>query len=256
MFDFKCAVQVQLDNLWLKPEDMARGLDVRVSSVRNWLDPDAENMPPKEAFDWLYDQSEMLGDLTMERLNQVYEAHAKFGQYILRWYRLEDMNEDEPVGLQNLATKLVVDQLKDKGIECSIVFACRDDEWIEQNLDCIPEIDPKAAFASKMESLGVPPFEIALALGITPRSVKDWKKPSHTKVMPIDDAWDFLDEYAVALDGRTEQLLEQRPNPMPYHPLMRLGKLTQQDRIDNKAALLASKKIMDEENTIVDFAYI
>ena len=30
MFDFKCSMQSQLDNLWLKPEDLARGLDIRV----------------------------------------------------------------------------------------------------------------------------------------------------------------------------------------------------------------------------------
>ena len=171
MFDFKCMAQVQLDNLWLKPEDLARGLDVRVPSVRNWLDPEFDNLPPKDAFDWIDEQAERLNDLTMKRLNEIHEAYTKFGHYILRWYQEDDLPEDEPVGLHNLATCALVDQFTAKNSECSIVFACRDDEWIKQNLDCTPEVDPKAAFAAAMGSLGVPPFEIASALGITLRSV-------------------------------------------------------------------------------------
>ena len=65
MFDFKCSMQAQLDNLWLKPEDLARGIDVRVSSVRKWLDPELDCVPVKDAFDWVYDQTEKLGNLTV-----------------------------------------------------------------------------------------------------------------------------------------------------------------------------------------------
>lgn len=74
MFDFKCSMQAQLDNLWLKPEDLARGINVRVSSVRKWLDPELDCVPVKDAFDWVYDQTEKLGNLTMRCLNEANES--------------------------------------------------------------------------------------------------------------------------------------------------------------------------------------
>ena len=149
MFDFKCSMQAQLDNLWLKPEDLARGLDIRVSSVRKWLDPELDCVPVKAAFDWVYNQTEKLGDLTMQCLNEANGSHGKFGQYILPWYRDDDLPDTEPVGLYNLASRLVADQLEEKDIEYSFVYACRDDEWIELNLDSFPDIDPKAEFAAQ-----------------------------------------------------------------------------------------------------------
>ena len=131
MLDPKCSMQAQLDNLWLKPEDLARGLDIRVSSVRKWLDPELDCVPVKDAFDWVYGQTEKLGDLTMQCLNEANGSYEKFGQYILPWYRDEDLPETEPVGLYNLAIRLVADQLDAKDLEYSFVYACRDDEWIE-----------------------------------------------------------------------------------------------------------------------------
>ena len=105
MFDFKCSMQSQLDNLWLKPEDLARGLDIRVSSVRKWLDPELDCVPVKDAFDWVYGQTEKLGELTMQCLNDANGSHEKFGRHIIRWYRDEDLPDTEPVGLYNLASR-------------------------------------------------------------------------------------------------------------------------------------------------------
>ena len=255
MLDFKCSMQSQLDSLWLKPEDLARGLDIRVSSVRKWLDPELECVPVKDAFDWVYDQTEKLGDLTMLRLNQANDAHDKFGEYIIRWYRLDDLPETEPLGLQNLASHLVSEQLKVQGIEVSFVYACRDDEWIEQHLDDFPDIDPKAVFAAATDALGVTTSDIARALTVTARSVKDWKNPRNETMLPIDDAWDFLDEYRKALGDRTARLLEQRPSPLPYHPASRQSTLTQQQRIDNRAALIAAKQLMDGGKSVVGFVF-
>lgn len=141
MFDLKCSMQAQLDNLWLKPEDLAGGLGIRVSSVRKWLDPELDCMPVKDAFDWISDQIEKLGDLTLQCLNDANDSYEKFGQHIVRWYRDEDLPDTEPGGLYNLASRLAADQLAAKGIECSTVYASRDGEWIEQNLD-FPPISP------------------------------------------------------------------------------------------------------------------
>lgn len=153
MLDPKCSMQAQLDSLWLKPEDLARGLDIRVSSVRKWLDPELDCIPVKDAFDWILDQNEKLGDLTMQCLNDVNDSYEKFGQYIVRWYRDEDLPDTEPRGLCNLASHLVADQLAAKGIECSIVYASRDDGWIGRNLGSFPDIDPKAAFYMQFATL-------------------------------------------------------------------------------------------------------
>lgn len=256
MFDFKCSMQSQLDNLWLKPEDLARGLDIRVSSVRKWLDPELDCVPVKDAFDWVYGQTEKLGELTMQCLNDANGSHEKFGRHIIRWYRDEDLPDTEPVGLYNLASRLVADQLYAKDIEYSFVYACRDDEWIEGHLDDFPDIDPKAEFTAQADILGVPTSDIAAALGITGRSVKDWKNPKRERMLPVDDAWDFLDDCADEIEARTSELLASKPNPMPYHPMTRLGSLPKQDRIDNLAALAASKQIMSDGKTVVDFAYV
>lgn len=255
MFDFKCSMQTQLDSLWLKPEDLARGLDIRVSSVRKWLDPEFDCVPVKDAFDWVYDQTEKLGDLTMQCLNDASGSYEKFGRHIIRWYRDEDLPETEPVGLYNLASSLVADQLNAKDLEYSFVYACRDDEWIEEHLDDFPDIDPKAEFTAQADIVGVPTSDIATALGITGRSVKDWKNPKNETMLPIDDAWEFLDVYAEALEGRTARLLEQKPSPLPYHPTSRQGVLTQQERIDNRAALAAAKQLMSGGKAVVDFAF-
>jgi len=256
MFDFKCSMQSQLDNLWLKPEDLARGLDIRVSSVRKWLDPELDCVPVKEAFDWVYAQTEKLSDLTMQCLNEANGSHGKFGQYILPWYRDDDLPDTEPVGLHNLASSLVADQLDAKDMEYSFVYACRDDEWIERHLDDFPDIDPKAEFTAQADILGVPTSEIAMALGITGRSVKDWKNPKRDIMLPVDDAWDFLDDFAEKLESRTSELLESKPDPMPYYPMTRQGTLTLRERIDNQAALAASKQIMGDGESVVDFAYV
>ena len=256
MFDFKCSMQSQLDSLWLKPEDLARGLDIRVSSVRKWLDPELDCVPVKDAFDWVFDQTEKLGDLTMQRLSQANDAHDKFNEYIIRWYRADDLPEDEPLGLQNLASHLVAEQLKAQGTQCQIVYACRNDDWIAQHLDDFPDIDPKAVFAAKTDALGVTTSDIARALNITARSIKDWKNPKQELMLPVDDAWAFLDEYRKALEGRTARLLEQKPNPLPYHPQNRQGVLTQQQRIDNRAALTTAKQLMNSSGTVVGFMFV
>lgn len=256
MFDFKCSMQAQLDNLWLKPEDLARGLDIRVSSVRKWLDPELDCVPVKDAFDWVYGQTEKLGDLTMQCLNEANGSHEKFGRYIIPWYRDEDLPETEPAGLYNLASSLVAELLDAKDVEYSFVYACRDDEWIEGHLDDFPDIDPKAEFTAQADILGVPTSDIATALGITGRSVKDWKNPKRERMLPVDDAWDFLEDCADEIETRTSELLASKPDPMPYHPMTRLGSLPKQDRIDNLAALAASKRIMSDGKTVVDFAYV
>lgn len=255
MLDFKCAMQTQLDSLWLTPEDLAQGLGIRVSSVHRWLDPELDCVPVKDAFDWVFDQTEKLGDLTMQRLNEANEAHEKFGQYILPWYRGEDLPDTESVGLYNLASRLVADQLEAKDIECSFVYACRDDAWIDRHLDDFPDIDPKAVFAAATDALGVTTSDIARALNVTSRSVKDWKNPKNEAMLPIDDAWEFLDEYRKALEGRTAWLLEQKPNPLPYHPQNRQGTLTQQERIDNRAAIAVAKNLIDDGKSFIDFSY-
>lgn len=256
MFDFKCSMQAQLDNLWLKPEDLARGLDIRVSSVRKWLDPELDFLPVKDAFDWVCGQTEKLGDLTAQCLNEANGSHGKLGRYILPWYRDEDLPETEPVGLYNLASSLVADRLDAKDLEYSFVYACREDEWIELNLDSFPDIDPKAEFTARADILGATTSDIATALGITNRSVKDWKNPKRERMLPVDDAWDFLDDWGDEVDARISELLASKPDPMPYHPMTRLGSLPKQDRIDNLAALAASKQIMGDGKTVVDFAYV
>ena len=256
MLDFKCAMQTQLDSLWLKPEDLARGLDIRISSVHKWLDPETDCLPVKDAFDWVYAQTEKLGELTKEHLNQANDAHDKFGEYIISWYRVDDLSETEPLGLHNLASSLVDEQLKAQGTHCQIVYACRDDDWIAQHLDDFPDIDPKAVFAAATDALGVTTSDIARALNVTARSVNDWKNPRNETMLPIDDAWDFLDEYATALKDRTARLLEQNPNPLPYHPASRQGTLTQQQRIDNRAAIAAAKQIMSDGRNVIEFSFV
>lgn len=255
MFDFKCSMQTQLDSLWLKPEDLARGLSIHVSSVRKWLDPEFDCVPVKDAFDWVYAQTEKLAELTKFRLTQANNAHDKFGEYIIRWHRVDDLPEDAPLGLQNLASHLVCEQLKAKGIESSLVYACRDDDWIDRHLDDFPDIDPKAVFAAATDAMGVTTSDIARALNVTARSIKDCKNPKQELMLPIDDAWEFLDVYAEALEGRTARLLEQKPSPLPYHPTSRKGVLTQQERIDNRAALAAAKQLMSGGGAVVDFAF-
>lgn len=255
MFDFKCSMQTQLDSLWLKPEDLARGLGIQVSSVHKWLDPELDCVPVKDAFDWVYAQTEKLGELTKFRLTQANNAHDKFGEYIIRWHRVDDLPEDEPLGLQNLASHLVSEQLKAQGIDAPLVYACRDDAWIEQHLDDFPDIDPKAVFAAKTDALGATTSDIARALNVTARSVKDWKNPKNETMLPIGDAWEFLDVYTEALEGRTARLLEQKPSPLPYHPTSRQGVLDQQERIDNRAALAAAKQLMSGGGAVVDFAF-
>lgn len=255
MLDFKCSLQTQLDSLWLKPEDLARGLDVRVSSVRKWLDPDLDCVPVKDAFDWVFSQTEKLGDLTMQRLGEANDAHDKFNEHIVRWYRSDDLPEDESLGLQNLASHLVCEQLNAQGAQCQIVYACRDDAWIDRHLDDFPDIDPKAVFAAATDALGVTTSDIARALNVTSRSVKDWKNPKNETMLPIDDAWEFLDEYRKALEGRTAWLLEQKPNPLPYHQQNRQGTLTHQERIDNRAAIAVAKNLIDDGKSFVGFSY-
>lgn len=256
MLDFKCAMQTQLDNLWLTPEDLAQGLGIRVSSVHRWLDPELDCVPVKDAFDWVFDQTEKLGDLTMQRLGEANDAHDKFGEYIVRWHRADDLPENEPLGLHNLASHLVAEQLKAQDIEASVVYSCRNDAWIEQHLDDFPDIDPKAVFAAMTDALGVTASDIARALNVTARSIKDWKNPKQELMLPIDDAWKFLDVYAEALEGRTARLLEQKPSPLPYHPTSRQGVLTQQERIDNRAVLIAAKHLTDDGKPFVGFAFV
>lgn len=256
MFDFKCSMQTQLDSLWLKPEDLARGLGIQVSSVHKWLDPETDYLPVQDAFNWVSDQTEKLGDLTIQRLAEANDAHDKFNEHIVRYYRKDDLPEDEPLGLQNLANHLISEQLKVQGIEAPFVYACRDDVWINQHLDDFPDIDPKAVFAAKTDALGVTTSDIARVLNITARSVKDWKNPKNETMLPIDDAWEFLDVYAETLEGRTAWLLEQKPSPLPYHSTSRQGVLTQQERIDNRAALAAAKQLMSSSGTVAGFMFV
>lgn len=112
-------------------------------------------MPVKDAFDWIYDQNEKLGGLTMQCLNDVDESYGKFGQHIVRWYRDEDLPDAEPRGLCNLVSHLVADQLAAKGIECSVVYASRDDEWIGRNLDFSPISTPRPHFICSLRHYAI-----------------------------------------------------------------------------------------------------
>ena len=256
MLDLKCEMQVQLDRLWIKPEDMAHALGIRVSSVRSWLDPASDSVPLKFAFDWLAMQTEKLNELSDERDSALSETYSRFGRHILRWYRAADLPESEPVGLHNLATRLAIDRCDAEDIDVAIVYACRDDVWIARNIDSYPDVDLKAEFAADAESLGVTPTEIANALDITPASVKYWKNPKRVDMLPVDEVWGYLDTYADALENRIAQLIEQTPNPMPYHPMTRKGSLTQRQRIDNRAALAAASRLEKTKGIKVGFAYI
>lgn len=227
-----------------------------MSSVRKWLDPEIDCLPVKDAFDWVSDQAESLDHLTMQFLDEADEAYKKFGRHILRWYRDGDLPGTEPMGLYNLASHLAADQLEAKDIECAFVYARRDDEWIEQHLGDFPDLDLKAEFSAWAEILGVPTSDIAAGLGITGRSVKDWRNPKRETMLPVEEAWDFLEDYADTIELRTAELVESKPDPMPYHPMTRLGTLTEQQRIDNLAALAASKQLVADGQTAVNFAYI
>lgn len=256
MMDLKCALQVELDSLWIKPEDMARGLGIRVSNVRNWLDPTSERLPQKFAFDWLAAQSEKLVSLTDERMNDLHDSYSTFGRHFIRWYREADLPDTEPVGLHNLASRRVADRARHDGIDIEFVYACRSHQWITDNIDPDTVIDTKAEFAARTESLGVTPTEIAYALGITAASVKYWKNPKREDMLPIDESWSFLDEYSSTLDEKIALLVQKHPNPMPYHPLTRKGSLTQKEQIENHAARAAAEQIEFANGTSVEFVYI
>ena len=256
-FDFKCSVQTQLDRLWLTPDDLAHALGVRPASVRTWLDPAVpDRLPAKEAFDWLMARSDELGDLVVKRLEQAREAHSRWGQAIVPYFSPNDLAEGQLLGLENLASNLVVDKLTEKGNDVAIVFASRDEAFIDARLDRLPAIDTKAEWAAEVDELGVTTLDFVRALDIEPRVVKEWRSPNPKKrLVPMPEAYEFLKAYAEALEGRTAQLIEQAPNPMPYHPVSRDGKLTQQARIDNRAAIAAADALMAETNRVIDFAY-
>ena len=257
-FDFKCSVQTQLDRLWLTPDDLAHALGVRPASVRTWLDPAVpDRLPAKEAFDWLMARSDELGDLAVKRLEQAREAHSRWGQAIVPYFSANDLEEGQPLGLENLASHLIADKLKEKGDDVAIVFASRDDDYIDQHLDRLPTIDPKAEWAAEVDALGVTTLDLVRAFDTEPRVVKEWRSPNPKKrLLPTQAAYDFLGYYAEALAGRTQQLLEEAPNPMPYHTVPRTGKLTQQQRIDNRAALAAADALMAGTDHVIDFVYL
>ena len=255
-FDFKASCQTQLDRLWLTPEDMARALGIRVSSVRSWLDPTDNDMPRKAAFDWLMEQSEVLGDLVLARFDAAHDAFTRWGQTIVRYYSPSDLEPGQFLGLENLASHLVADKLADKGADVEMVFASRSDDYIDQHLDRLPSIDPKAEWAAEVDALGVTTLDFVRALDVEPRVVKEWRSPNPKKrLFPTPEAYEFLDMYADALEGRTAQLIEAAPNPMPYHPVSRDGKLTQQARIDNRAALAAADALTAGTADVIDFVY-
>ena len=257
-FDFKASCQTQLDRLWLTPDDLAHALGVRPASVRTWLDPTVpDRLPAKEAFDWLMTCSERLGDLVLKRLEQAQEAHARWGQTIVPYFSPNDLGEGQLLGLEKLASHLVADKLEEKGADVAMVFVSRGDAYIDQHLDRLPAIDPKAEWAAEVDALGVTTLDLVRALGTEPRVVKEWRSPNPKKTLfPTQAAYDFLDFYAEALDNRTQQLIEQRPDPMPYHPVPRNGKLTQQQRIENRAALAAADALTAGTDRIIDFAFV
>ena len=256
-FDFKCSVQTQLDRLWLTPDDLAHALGVRPASVRTWLDPAVpDRLPAKEAFDWLSKQADAIGEIIFRRFDEALAERRRWGQSIVRCYREPDLAPGRLLGLENLASSLVADRLEDEGEDVAVVFACRDDAYIDSHLDSWPDIDPKAAWVASMDSLGVTTLDVMNALGISARTLKDWRDPAATRSVPFAEAYDYLDTYAEALEGRTRQLIEAAPDPMPYHPVSRSGKLTQQQRIDNRAALAAADALMRDGSTVIDFAYV
>lgn len=257
-FDFKASCQTQLDRMWLTPDDLALALGVRPASVRTWLDPSVpERLPAKEAFDWLLARSEELGDLVLKRLEQAREARTRWGQTIVPYFSANDLEKGQLLGLENLASHLVADKLTEKGVDVAMVFASRDDIYIDQHLDRLPAIDVKAEWAAEVDVLGVTTLDFVRALDVEPRVVKEWRSPNPKKtLLPTQPAYEFLDMYADALDGRTAQLVEKKPNPMPYHPIPRNGKLSQQRRIDNRAAIRAADKLGCRTGKVVDFAFV
>ena len=257
-FDFKASCQTQLDRMWLTPEDLAHALDVRPASVRTWLDPSVPDwLPAKAAFDWLLARSEELGDLVLKRLEQAREARPRWGQTLVPYYSANDLGEGQLLGLENLASHLVADKLTEKGVDVAMVFASRDDTYIDQHLDRLPAIDVKAEWAAEVDALGATTLDFVRALDVEPRVVKEWRSPNPKKtLLPTQPAYEFLDMYAEALEGRTQQLIETKPNPMPYHFVSRDGKLTQQDRIDNRAALAAADALTTGTEDVLDFVFI
>lgn len=256
-FDFKASCQTQLDRLWLTPDDLAHALGVRPASVRTWLDPAAtDRLPAKEAFDWLMARSEELGNLVLKRLEQAQEAHSRWGQTIVPYFAPTDLKDGQLLGLENIASHLIADKLEEKGSDVAIVFSSRDDAYIDAHLDRLPAIDVKAEWAAEVDALGVTTLDFVRALGTEPRVVKEWRSSNPKKtLLPTPEAYEFLDMYADALEGRTAQLIEEAPNPMPYHPVSRDGKLTQQDRIDNRAALAAADALAAGTDGVIDFRY-
>ena len=256
-FDFKASAQTQLDRLWLTPDDLAHALGVRPASVRTWLDPAVPNrLPAKEAFDWLMACSERLGDLVLKRLEQAQEAHSRWSQTIVPYFSANDLEDGQLLGLENLASHLVADKLEEKGDVVAIVFASRGDVYIDQHLDRLPAIDPKAEWAAEVDALGVTTLDLVRALDVEPRVVKEWRSPNPKKtLLPTPEAYEFLDLYAEALEGRTQQLIDESPNLMPYHPVSRNGKLTQQARIDNRAAIAAADALTAGTDDVIDFRY-
>ena len=256
-FDFKCSVQTQLDRLWLTPDDLAHALGVRPASVRIWLDPEVpDRLPAKEAFNWLRKQADAIGELIFKRFDEALAERRRWGQAIVRYYREPDLQPGQLLGRENLASSLVADKLENKGEDVAMIFACRDDAYIDSHLDSWPEIDPKAAWVASMDALGVTTLDVMNALDVSRRTLKDWRDPAATRSMPFAEAYDYLDFYAEALEGRTQQLIEQHPNPMPYHAISHSGKLTQQERIDNKAALAAANALMAGTDEVIDFSYV
>lgn len=249
MYDFKASLKSQLDRLWLAPEDLARGLGIRVSSVRSWLDPDDETaLPAKQAFDWVEERVDELDGLLDERLDEADRTVKLHGVAVLPWYRDTDIKEGEFRGTQNLATQLAVKHLENKGFEVQIVFAERTDEWVERHLDDVPDADVKAVWAYRLDVLGLSAAHVAQGIGISKRSVKEWRNPKHTDRFPPADAWRFVGEVEQQVADKAIESMKtvegSKLAVLPYHPADQLGQVGLANQIENRAALKVGSVLM------------
>ena len=252
MYDFKASLKSQLDRLWLAPEDLARGLGIRVPSVRSWLDPDDETaLPAKQAFDWIEERVDELDGLLDERLDEADRTVKLHGVAVLPWFRDTDIKEGEFRGTQNLATQLAVKHLENKGFEVQIVFAERSDEWVERHLDDAPDADVKAVWAYRLDALGLTAAHVALGLGVSKRSVKEWRNPKYGDRFPPADAWRFVEDIEQQVADKAIESLKtvegSKLAVLTYHPADRLGQVGLADQIENRAALKVGSAIMDRD---------
>lgn len=253
-FDFKASLKSQMDRMMLTPDDLARGLGIRVSSVLGWIDPvDETTQPAKQAFDWLDERADELDSLLEERLLETNRTIELFGHSVLPWFRESDVAAEEYRGTQNFATQLVVKYLENKGRDVDIVFAERSDEWIERHLEDVPYADTKAMWSYKLDVAGLTTADVAYSLEIQKLSVKRWGNPGRTEAFPPADAWRFVEDFEKKVQARADELIDevdgQDEPTLPYHAAGKTGFLSLENKIENRAALQVGAVLMAKDIT-------